>query len=90
MMTLGDIQSKMQHLNNWALEENCIVKDFSFKDFKESLAFVNKIAEIAEKMNHHPDILISYNKVRVSAVTHSEKGLSERDFSLADEIDKIQ
>ncbi len=89
-MTLGEIERRMNTVNNWALEENAIVKDFSFPSFKVALEFVNKIADIAEKLNHHPDILLSFNKVRISSTTHSDKGLSDKDFDLAEQIDKIQ
>ena len=90
MITLGEIQRRMQNLNNWALEEQSIVKDYSFPSFKEALDFVNKVGIIAEKQNHHPDILISYNKVRLILTTHSEKGLTEKDFKVAEEIDKVE
>lgn len=89
MITLGEIQRLMQKLDNWALEEQCIVKDYSFSNFEEAMDFVNKVGEIAERLNHHPDILISYNKVRVSLTTYSEKGLTHKDFEAAGEIDKI-
>jgi len=90
MLTLGIVQEKMEKLKNWALERDTIVKDFSFKDFKEALDFVNKIGEIAERHGHHPDIVISYNKVRLSLTTHSEKGLTSKDFEVAEDIDKIE
>jgi len=89
MLTLSDIQERMSKLRNWALEGNSIVKDKTFRNFKESIEFVNKVAEIAEKHAHHPDIVISYNLVRMSLTTHSVKGLTEKDFDVAEEIDRI-
>ena len=89
MLTLGIIQERMGKLDNWSLERDSIVKDFEFKDFREALDFVNKIGEIAEKQEHHPDIVISYNKVKVSLTTHSENGLTSRDFKVAEDIDKM-
>lgn len=89
MINLARIQEKMNSLKDWSLEGNMITKEFEFKDFKKAIEFVNKVAEIAEKNNHHPDILINYNIVRIMLTTHSEKGLSDKDFSVAVEIDKL-
>lgn len=89
MLTLKEIQEQMKELKDWSLDFSSISKDFIFKDFKESLEFVNKVGELAEKMQHHPDIMINYNIVRLSLTTHSEKGLSKLDFEVAREIDKI-
>ena len=79
----------MSKLRNWALEGNSIVKDKLFKDFKEAMEFVNKVAEIAEKHNHHPSIIIDYNNVRMSMTTHSAGGLTNLDFDVGEEIDKL-
>ncbi len=74
----------------WQLEESKkIKKEFKFKDFKGSIGFVNKIADIAETEGHHPSIFISYNKVRVTLITHAIGGLSENDFIMAAKIDNI-
>jgi 4a-hydroxytetrahydrobiopterin dehydratase len=89
-MNLAEITEKMSELKAWSLEGNVITKDFEFKDFKEALDFVNKIGEIAEKHEHHPDIVILYNKVRLSLTTHSAKELTEKDFEVAKEIDGIE
>lgn len=61
---------------------------YRFKHFKEAMVFVNKIAEIAEAEGHHPDIFLSYNKVRIDLYTHAVKGLSENDFIMAAKIDR--
>tara|TARA_Y100000310_G_scaffold326837_1_gene392281 strand:- start:6181 stop:6420 length:240 start_codon:yes stop_codon:yes gene_type:complete len=79
----------MTKLRDWALEGNMIVKDFGFGSFRASLEFVNKVGEIAEEKNHHPDFLVSREKVRLSLRTHDEEGLSSEDFDLAEEIDKL-
>ena len=88
-MLLAEIQEKMRKLRNWSLEGDSIVKDKVFGNFKESMEFVNKVAELAEKHNHHPAIIIQYNNVRLSLTTHYAKGLTEKDFELAEEIDKV-
>lgn len=89
MLTLGEINQRMNMLNSWSLEGSSITKNFTFTNFKESLDFVNKVGEIAEKHQHHPDIIINYNEVRLSLSTHSEKGLTRKDFELAKEIDML-
>jgi len=66
-----------------------ISKKYKFKNFKESMNFVNKVADLAEVEGHHPDIIINYNRVKVELTTHAVKGLSENDFIMAAKIDKI-
>lgn len=70
-------------------EEKKISKEFVFKDFKESMQFVNKVADLAEDEGHHPDIAISYSKVNIELWTHAIGGLSENDFIMAAKIEKI-
>ena len=89
MLPLSTINERMSKLRNWALDGNSIVKDKLFKNFKEGMEFSNKIAEIAEKHNHHPSLLITYENVRITLTTHSARGLTLKDFDLAEEIDKI-
>lgn len=72
------------------LDNKKIQKEFVFRDFKAALAFVNKVGEIAEKDQHHPDIhLVSYKKVVIELSTHAIGGLSENDFILAAKVDGI-
>ena len=74
----------------WKTEDGKkIKKEFEFGDFKETMVFVNKIAEIAENEGHHPDIHIFYNQVIIELWTHAVDGLSENDFILAAKIDKL-
>lgn len=71
------------------IKKKKILREFSFKNFREAIGFVNATAEIAEQEGHHPDIYISYNKVKIVLWTHSIGGLSENDFILASKIDKM-
>jgi 4a-hydroxytetrahydrobiopterin dehydratase len=64
-------------------------RQFKLKNFKEAMAFVNKIAEVAESEGHHPDIYIFYNKVQIDLFTHAVGGLSENDFIMAVKIDRL-
>lgn len=82
----------IQHVPTWLLLRNNnhkLRKHFTFVDFPHAIAFVNKVAEIAEQEKHHPDILITYNKVQLDLFTHAIGGLSENDFILAAKIDMI-
>ncbi len=78
-------------MDDWETQNDSIIKEFSFQDFSSAMTFVNKVAELAEQVKHHPDILIhSYNKVRVKLSTHSEKAVTEKDIALAEMIDRIR
>lgn len=89
MLNLGEISKEMEGLVDWSLESSSISKIFSFGNFKESLEFVNKVGEAAEKQNHHPEILMNFDQVRLVLTTHEEHGLTRKDFELAKEIDKL-
>ncbi|MCS6873108.1 MAG: 4a-hydroxytetrahydrobiopterin dehydratase [Pyrinomonadaceae bacterium] len=86
----SEIQEHLLELNNWQVVESRLKKRFSFRDFAEALAFVNKAGEIAEKLDHHPDIFFGWGYAEFLITTHSEGGLTELDFLLAKEIDKLQ
>ncbi len=80
------IQDLLSKTPGWALRGKTIERGFQLKDFRQAMAFVNKVAEIAEQQDHHPDILISYNKVTLTLSTHTIRGLSRKDFKLAAKI----
>lgn len=89
----GELLENLQHqLNeNWkVIDEHHLEREFIFKNFQEALAFTNKLGEIAEEENHHPDILLSYGKVKVLIWTHKIDGLSESDFILAAKYDNLK
>ena len=69
------------------VDEHHLEKEYSFKNFRAALAFTNKVGEIAEQEGHHPDILLSYGKVKIHLWTHKIDGLSENDFILAAKCD---
>ena len=76
--------------SEWKREGEHIVRDWQFKDFKEAIAFVNKVADAAEEANHHPDIIVhGWNKVRLSVTNHSAGGLTDADFELAKTVDGL-
>lgn len=73
----------------WQEADNKLSKKVKFKDFAEALAFVNKIGELAEAANHHPDISFGWGYVEVTLTTHSEGKVTEKDRKLAEQIDEI-
>lgn len=71
------------------IDDRKIKREFKFKDFRETMAFVNRIAEIANAEDHHPDLRISYDRLTVELVTHAIGGLSKNDFIVASKIDRL-
>ena len=88
LLTENEIAEGLAKLDGWAQDGNQIVKQFKFKNFVHSMGFVTKVGILAERVDHHPDILIEYSKVTITLSTHSEGGLTEKDFSLAGEIEE--
>jgi 4a-hydroxytetrahydrobiopterin dehydratase len=81
------ITAALTHIPAWKQEEKNILRTFEFKDFNGAMKFVNQVAERSESAGHHPDIDIRWNKVRLALSSHSEGGLTEKDFILAAEFD---
>jgi 4a-hydroxytetrahydrobiopterin dehydratase len=76
--------------SEWARDSETIVREYKLTDFAAAIAFVNRVAALAENANHHPDILVhGWNKVRLRLSTHSEGGLTGADFALASQIDHL-
>jgi len=84
-----DAKRRLATLPGWKIDSGELVKTFQFKDFREALAFVNRVGEAAESAGHHPDIDIRYNRVRLALVTHDAGGLTEKDFNLATTVNKF-
>ena len=84
-----EIDAKLAALDGWSHEGDTITKEFDNGDFKGSVDFVNELTPEAEQMNHHPDLEISWDTVKVTITTHSEGGLTAGDFELAARIDAL-
>lgn len=84
-----DAQRRLTSLPGWKIDAGELVKTFNFKDFREALAFVNRVGEAAESAGHHPDIDIGYNRVRLGLVTHDAGGLTEKDFEMANRANTL-
>jgi len=76
-------------LNGWQIVDNKISKTFSFKNFYQTMGFVNAVAWIANREDHHPDMIVSYHSCQVTYSTHAINGLSENDFICAAKIDTL-
>lgn len=86
-LTEAQIHESLSRMPQWALSGGQIERTFVFKDFVAAMAFVNRMAAYAERVQHHPDILIRWNKVTLSVSTHDCGGVSAKDFELAAEAD---
>ncbi len=83
------IKSALVKIPGWKKKAAVIAREFHFKDFPAAIKFVNAIAKIAEKEQHHPDIDIRWNKVTLALTTHDAGGLTEKDFKLARQFDRL-
>ena len=88
-LSIKEIHDRLEELGGWELYGEELVKEFSFNDFKEAIGFVNKVGEEAERIKHHPDILIQYSKVTLKLTTHEANGLTHDDFKLARVIEQL-
>ena len=88
-LSRADAEQKLKNLKGWMLRGDEISKPFTFKDFLEAIAFVNRLASEAQAADHHPDILINYKKVTLTYSTHSEGGLTDKDFLGAATADRL-
>ncbi len=89
LLTSQDIKDWLKRLPEWEQEKKHIERTFEFDDFSQALDFVNSVAEIAEEEDHHPDIDIRYNKVRIQLSTHAEGGITDRDFEVAEKVNTL-
>jgi len=90
----SEIHKYLKKIDDWEVKSNndknfYLIKDFKFKNFEESQNFVNKVGNIAEEENHHPDITFGWGYCTIKIFTHAIKGLAESDFILAAKVDKI-
>lgn len=85
-----DLEELLGQIPGWtAIEEHHLHKEFSFKNFREALDFVNRVGEIAEEQGHHPDIRFGWGRVEIDIFTHKIDGLTESDFVFAAKVDRL-
>jgi 4a-hydroxytetrahydrobiopterin dehydratase len=89
LLEQDEIDRRLADLSGWSLSGDAIVKDFERGDFAGSVELVNEIAPVADELNHHPDLAISWDTVTVTITTHSQGGLTAADFELAGRIEAL-
>lgn len=82
-----EIGQRLKPLAGWQYKDNAISKLFRFKEFMDGIGFINRVAQLAEAADHHPDILINYTRLTFTCSTHSEGGVTEKDLKLAQTIE---
>jgi 4a-hydroxytetrahydrobiopterin dehydratase len=87
----SQVDARLEHLTGWEGDENGAImqKEYRFEDFVEAMDFINRVAEKAEELEHHPDMCISYNSVVCMLTTHEKGGLTEADFKMANRIEEV-
>jgi 4a-hydroxytetrahydrobiopterin dehydratase len=90
LLSSEQLKAELVTTPDWTKESDTISRTFVFKDFPEAIRFVDKVAVNAEKANHHPDIDIRWNKVKLVLSTHDAGGLTAKDFELAREADRLK
>ena len=89
ILSEDEITLRLKELDGWQAEESKLTRRYKFENFAESLAFVNRVGEIAEAADHHPDITFGWGYAEISTTTHDRGGITDVDFALADKINKI-
>jgi 4a-hydroxytetrahydrobiopterin dehydratase len=89
VLTDDEVRSRLGGMGEWRLEDEAIVTEYRFPDFRQAVAFVVRMAFEAESADHHPDIDIRYNRLRVALSTHSEGGVTGKDLDLAAALDGL-
>jgi 4a-hydroxytetrahydrobiopterin dehydratase len=90
LLSTAEIDEQLAATPSWQIVNGELTRTFELTDFRAALAFVNQVGDLAESANHHPDIDIRYNRVRLALVTHSAGGLTKNDFDLAARIDSLR
>ena len=89
-LTAKQVKPMLKGLDGWALQpDGMIAKTYKFKNYFETMAFVNAAAWVSHREDHHPDMMVGYGECRVAYVTHAIKGLSENDFICAAKLDAL-
>lgn len=89
-LTEKEINENMESIKGWMLDIGALTKDYTFHNFKQAIEFVNKVADISEELQHHPDIILyEYKHVQIMTTTHAAEGLTQKDFDLASRIDSL-
>ncbi len=88
-LAAGEVDTLLKRISGWACVDGMLVKTYEFRNYHETMAFVNATAWISHREDHHPDLMVGYNRCRVAYITHAIGGLSENDFICAAKIDAL-
>jgi 4a-hydroxytetrahydrobiopterin dehydratase len=88
-LTPEQVATELAQTPDWLVDDGQLTRTVTRKDFRDALLFVNAVGFLAERANHHPDIVISWNKVTLTLSTHSEGGLTGKDFALARQVSEL-
>lgn len=88
-LTQTEIREQLKNLKEWSLNEGKLYKEYKFRDFVTAFAFMTKVADAAEALNHHPEWFNVYDIVKISLTTHDVDGISQNDFFMARKIDEL-
>jgi 4a-hydroxytetrahydrobiopterin dehydratase len=83
------VRHALEGLEGWQLEDDAIVREWRFASFRDAIAFINRVADLADEADHHPDLWNSYATVRIRLTSHDVGGVSRRDLDLAASIDEV-
>jgi 4a-hydroxytetrahydrobiopterin dehydratase len=89
LLSDDEISARLEDLSGWERQGDALVREFKFDDFVGSVDFVERLTPVAEEMNHHPDLAISWNRVTARLSTHSQGGITANDFELAGRLDEL-
>ncbi len=89
-LTAAEASALLAEVSDWTLADQALTRELLFPDFPEAIAFVDRLAEVVQAQDHHPDICISYRKVRLTYTTHKAGGLTRNDFIMATKTDRLQ
>ena len=89
LLSENAISERLGELNRWTVEDNRLTRKYKFANFAESLAFVNKVGQIAEAADHHPDITFGWGYAEIATTTHDRGGITDVDFNLAGRINGL-
>lgn len=87
-LSADEVRALLQTLPEWAVEDGMLVRFWTFSNFVDAIAFVNRVAQLAEQAGHHPDIDIRYNRVRLALISHDAGGITARDAEMAQQLNQ--
>jgi 4a-hydroxytetrahydrobiopterin dehydratase len=89
ILTPDEVQKQLSLMDGWSLVKEGILKEFSFSSYLQGLDFVRQVGDIAEKLDHHPQMILNFQSVTLTSKTHEPMGITDLDFQLAKEIDSL-